>query len=325
MRKQPIELPHSCPGKPTVSVIVPTYNHEDYINECIDGILMQEDCEYEAIIIEDESSDRTREICIARQKERPDRLRLILNHRENNIYQDGRPSGIFSVLHALDVSRGKYIGFCEGDDFWCDTKKLYLQTSSLEGNPQAVLSCHGVELVDADGKHLPSITNHPLRWEKKAAQLRSGIKAHISACLVRNSPTPLPPMFTRTRNFDNLFFRFLGHHGECMFDGRIKPGKVRRHMSSSWQNLTEHQKALSRANTSILAFEMHRSLGAESKTLRTAAVQALGHQLDIIRISRYKFMPTHNLLRTLASTFYRLGPMDGSRILAKLVIKRYFS
>ena len=123
---------------PLVSVCVATYNHQDYIAQCLDGILMQKtDFPFEIVVGEDESPDNTREICKKYAEEHPDKIRLFLRDKKEShfIYSDGS-TRIFNVQWNLMSCRGKYIAFCEGDDYWTDPMKLQMQVEILEQNPE---------------------------------------------------------------------------------------------------------------------------------------------------------------------------------------------
>jgi len=86
---------------PVVTAKVSTYQHADFIRDCLDGILMQEtDFPFEIVIGEEESSDGTREICRAYADRHPDKIRLLLNCRENNIAIHGRPTGKFQSIYT---------------------------------------------------------------------------------------------------------------------------------------------------------------------------------------------------------------------------------
>ena len=91
---------------PEISIIIPVYNKEKYIDKCLNCIIKQNFKDYECIIIDDGSKDNSGEICdrIARYDKR-----FIVKHTKN-----------YGVSHArnigLDVSSGKYITFIDGDD-----------------------------------------------------------------------------------------------------------------------------------------------------------------------------------------------------------------
>lgn len=127
-------------GQPVVSVRVSTYNHAPYIRQCLDSILAQKMTQpWELCIGEDESTDGTREICIEYAKAHPERIRLFLHKRANNISVDGRPSSRFQSSYTKMMCRGKYGAICEGDDFWIDSEKLQTQFDYMEANPEFIM------------------------------------------------------------------------------------------------------------------------------------------------------------------------------------------
>ncbi len=126
--------------QPVVSVCVQTYQHVNYIKQCLDGILMQQtNFPIEILLGEDASTDGTREICLEYASKHPDKIRLFLHHRDNNIAINGTPTGRFNFLYNLYNARGKYIALCEGDDYWTDPLKLQKQVDFLEGNKEYAL------------------------------------------------------------------------------------------------------------------------------------------------------------------------------------------
>ncbi|MBC2694057.1 MAG: glycosyltransferase [Desulfobacteraceae bacterium] len=112
---------------PLVSVKMITYNHEPYIAQAIEGVLMQKtDFPIELIIGEDCSTDRTREIVLDYQKKYSDIIRLVISEHNVGMIKNG--------LRTNKACRGKYIAFCEGDDYWIDPLKLQKQIKFLEAN-----------------------------------------------------------------------------------------------------------------------------------------------------------------------------------------------
>ena len=124
---------------PLVSAKIITYNHESYIAKAIEGVLIQEtDFSIELVIGEDCSTDHTRDIVLEYQKKYPEIIRVITS--EHNV---GRSKNSWRTTKAC---RGKYIAFCEGDDYWTDPLKLQKQVDFLEANPD-----YG--LVHSDGDY----------------------------------------------------------------------------------------------------------------------------------------------------------------------------
>jgi glycosyltransferase involved in cell wall biosynthesis len=131
--------------EPLVSICIVTYNHVNYIKECLDGILMQKTTfPFEIILGEDESDDGTREICIDYANRFPDTIQLFLRSREDVIYINGNATGRFNMVENLKAARGKYIAICEGDDYWTDPLKLQKQVDFLEKNGGYAICAHNV-------------------------------------------------------------------------------------------------------------------------------------------------------------------------------------
>lgn len=102
-----------------ISVSLVTFNHQKYIEQAIESILMQKvNFDYEIILGEDFSSDTTRDIVIKYQKKYPDKIRLILP--EQNLGCSGQK--IF--VQTLEACQGEYIALLDGDDYWTDPEKL---------------------------------------------------------------------------------------------------------------------------------------------------------------------------------------------------------
>jgi glycosyltransferase involved in cell wall biosynthesis len=117
---------------PLLSVCLITYNHAPFIRQSIDGVLAQTvTFPWEFIIADDCSTDGTRDILLAYQRQHPELIRLIL-----------QPTNVGPALNWLSLMAapvGKYIAYCEGDDFWTDVHKLQKQADFLEANSDYVL------------------------------------------------------------------------------------------------------------------------------------------------------------------------------------------
>lgn len=129
---------------PVVSVLVPTYNHVDYIKNCLNGILCQQTTfPFEVLIRDDASSDGTSEVIDAYRKDYCDLVRVVRN--KVTLYPQTKP-----LPQLQPYARGKYVAVCEGDDYWVSPFKLQRQADFLEAHPQFVATAHS-NLVLADG------------------------------------------------------------------------------------------------------------------------------------------------------------------------------
>src|SRR5688500_16210646 len=95
-------------NQPLVSVCMITYNHEAYIAEAIEGVLMQQtDFPFELVIGDDCSTDRTRQICLEFETKFPGIVRVLPVTANVGMMPN--------LVRALLNCRGKYIALCEGD------------------------------------------------------------------------------------------------------------------------------------------------------------------------------------------------------------------
>lgn len=97
-----------------ISIIVPVYNVERYLHECIDGVLKQSFQDWELLLIDDGSFDRSLEIC--NQFSASDK-RIKVVHKHNTGVSDSRNYG-------LDLAQGEFIIFLDADDYWDDNTFL---------------------------------------------------------------------------------------------------------------------------------------------------------------------------------------------------------
>lgn len=110
---------------PLVSVIVCTYNQEKFIRQCLQSIVSQKaNFDFEVLVGDDCSSDTTLRICLDFQKQYPKVFRVI--YPSSNGY---------NFIRLERQARGKYVAWCEGDDWWCDDGKLRKQVDVFRADP----------------------------------------------------------------------------------------------------------------------------------------------------------------------------------------------
>jgi FkbM family methyltransferase len=235
-------------AKPVVTIVCITYNHLKFISDAIEGFLIQETTfPVEIIIHDDASNDGTAEIVREYQKKHPQILHVV--HQEENQYALGRLSRAFFSL--LFMAKGKYIAYCEGDDFWTDPRKLELQVEFLEKNPEYVASFHDTRDVDASGKMfcdmgLPKSiatdsTQDDLLKTKRVIPIRALMHRHVL--------DTYPIEMDHVKNGDNFLWILLGEHGACKFLQNIKPSCYRVHGAGIWQSMDSQMVDLEIMNT----------------------------------------------------------------------------
>ena len=137
-----------------VSVMCTAFNHEEYIRQALEGMVSQKtDFDYEILINDDVSSDGTADIIREYAAKYPEKIRAFFP--EKNLYSQN----IDVYYHSFFPSaRGKYVAFCEGDDYWCDESKLQRQVDFLEAHPDYSACVHNTELLYCAGNR----ENEPL-------------------------------------------------------------------------------------------------------------------------------------------------------------------
>lgn len=119
--------------KPLVSVLLITYNQQDFIAQAIKSVLMQKvNFPYEIIIGEDLGPDRTRAIC-EEYAAKYDFIHVLL--RMKNLGVAG------NWCDCAQHAQGKYMMMLDGDDYWTDPNKMQMQVDFMEQHPECVI-CH---------------------------------------------------------------------------------------------------------------------------------------------------------------------------------------
>jgi len=192
-----------------ISVIMLAYNHEPYIAQAVDSVLMQEtDFGYEIVIGEDCSTDRTREILIEYQKKHPDKIRLLLNKK--NIGANANYRKTYSSCNS------KYIAYLEGDDFWIDRKKLQKQVVFLENNKNLSMCFTGARKVDKKGAlvHDNMVAERCRKTLSQIEVLNYNVPPSLTI-MMRRYPLIYPKCSHRLINFDCFDSMMITEYGDA--------------------------------------------------------------------------------------------------------------
>ena len=142
---------------PSVTVSMTCYNHAKYIDEAMRGVLMQETNFPVNIVIHDDASpDGSGEIIRRYATENPNITAII---EERNCVQNG----ISFFPKVLPHLTGKYIAYCECDDFWIDEHKLQIQVDYLEANPDCVAVYSNTLPVNEHSEYDESTRTHYIK------------------------------------------------------------------------------------------------------------------------------------------------------------------
>jgi len=232
-------------SEPAVTVKVVTYNHAGYIAECLDSILRQKtDFCYQVLIAEDESSDGTREICRTYAERYPDRVRLLLNSRKNNISVNGKPTGFFNSVYANFCITSPYIAMIEGDDYWTDDYSLQKRYDFLQYNRDYSMCYHSCRYYDMyKGEFLarvfPAFEND--KSIPKNKMILTGMPT--STVMLRNGLVENFEEGMKDIICGDVILRGkLCQYGKSMYLSDIKPSVYRLHAGGIHSTLTVKQK-----------------------------------------------------------------------------------
>ena len=133
-------------GSIKVSVLCNTYNHGPYIREALESFVTQKtNFDFEVLIHDDASTDNTAEIIREYEAKFPDIIKPI--YQTENQYSQKIS---YSALYQLPRIKGKYVAFCEGDDYWIDPLKLQKQFDALEAHPEIDMCACAANAIYAD-------------------------------------------------------------------------------------------------------------------------------------------------------------------------------
>lgn len=246
----PILCENTVPQRPLVSICVITYNHEKYIEECLESILSQNtDFEYEILIGEDNSTDATRNICQEYAEKYSDKIKLYLQCDENKIEVKGIKTPNFNALYLFYQAKGKFITYCEGDDYWTDRNKLKLQVKALMN--QTYYSCcyHSFQEKFELSLKKARLISQP-KLDISSTDLMN-LKYHpqLSTICYINSFSEIPEEMTQVINLDSFFISLLGLQGGAKYIASISPNIYRRHSEGLWTGRTNINKMYIKLNT----------------------------------------------------------------------------
>lgn len=221
--------------RPKVNVLTITYNHENYIEECIKSVAAQQ-CDFpiEHVIGDDASSDRTREI-ILDYASTYKHIRPLL--QKERTYGLGNVHAVFSGVTA------PYVSICEGDDYFIDPHKLQKQADALDAHPDVSLCAHPVEVFfQATGEKgiYPDLNRKEFRFMRNRSffvlpeLLRINFIQTNSVLYRWRFPESLPPWFNGQIMPQDWYWHILhAETGKILYLWEVMSG-YRRHEAGVW-------------------------------------------------------------------------------------------
>ncbi len=222
--------------EPLLSIVCPTYNHEHFVAQTLESFLAQEtDFPFEVVINDDCSTDGTAAIVADYARRYPTIIRAQLQS-ENQYQQGNHPCpGLFRL------SRGKYIAFCEGDDYWTDPFKLQKQVDFLESHLDYVLTYHDAMAFNEHGTQGIQLQGKGQR-DATSLELMKGRPISTLTVCFRNVLHQLPRELVGAPLNDLVWWCLLGAHGKGKYLADIAPAAYRVHSGGVFSMRSDKKK-----------------------------------------------------------------------------------
>ncbi|MCI3946244.1 glycosyltransferase [Pseudomonas syringae] len=286
---------------PLLSIVCPAYNQEAFIAQALDSFLSQQTrFTYEILINDDASTDGTARI-IAQYAERyPTIIRPF--YQQVNQYSQGLPCvpGLFAK------ARGRYIAYCEADDYWTDPCKLQLQVDFLERHPDCVITYHDAFAFDENGQYGVQLQGR-LRADATALELQKARQLSTLTTCFRNVFSTMPAELNiRIAPLNDLcWWSLLGAYGSGKFMAEIKPAAYRLHPGGVFSMRSDKRKIHMNLLTCSSLANYYNRIGDqplyEHFLMQTAclALAALAPRRKLQTVSKMAGNVVGNLLRRL--------------------------
>lgn len=221
-----------------ISIVLLTYNQEEFISQAINSILSQKlSNSFEIIVIDDCSVDDTFSLISEFQNKYP------LNFKA---YRNAFNLGLAKNYEKAVLSaRGRYIAYLEGDDYWTDPYKLQKQFNFLEENHDFILSFHDFITIDKEGRVLSekNLQNQELMKDRTKAEMVTGCLIHQNTIMFRNVIEKFPKGFFIAKNHDTFIIAYLSNWGKAGYV-KCSPLHYRIHNNSLWSSLSGKNKEI---------------------------------------------------------------------------------
>lgn len=196
-----------------ISVVVTSFNHENYIKKCMDSILIQKgDFKLELIVGDDCSQDNTRKILEQYQKQHPSIINLLPKTKNMGVSKN--------LKRCMEAVTGEYVAVCEGDDCWIDPLKLQKQIKFLEKRKDCAFCFNSIFMYHENKKDKNYIFQKDLTKDTYTTRelILDNFIGNFSSCMYRTDivkklPNELYDLFT----VDWMFNIACSEHGSIGF------------------------------------------------------------------------------------------------------------
>lgn len=286
--------------EPLLSIICLTYNHATFIARTLESFLQQEtDFPFEVIVHDDASADKTAAIIADYAARYPGIIKPL--YQQQNQFSLGVPFSTRLFARAA----GKYIAYCEGDDYWTDPRKLQLQVDFLERNRDYVMTYHDAFMFNSQGViRCPQFAGR-FRKDATARELMQARPISTLTVCFRNVLHELPPELLGVQVLDICWWSLLGAYGKGRFIAEIEPAAYRIHEGGIFSMRASRQRIQMTLHAHYCLARYYQRIG-NRELYEYFLVQVIGECLSLVSpLSKLQAMFTAartvslNLLRRL--------------------------
>lgn len=233
---------------PLVAVICIVYNHEKYLQDCIESLLMQHtNFRYVVIIHDDCSTDSSVNIISSYVEENPDIL--VPFYEKENQYSIKKGAFMKDLNEVAYATGAKYVAFCEGDDYWIDPLKLQKQVDFMEKNPEySLIGSNGLIKYTDINDGLKYFNNHDKIREITFEELVNTWVFPTASLLCRNETLRYFPEWSKELHFsDDVIVMTCAIHGKVATLGELscvyrKGSGITKEMDKKHEYMAEQHK-----------------------------------------------------------------------------------
>lgn len=265
---------------PLVSVLITSYNHEDFISDALAGALAQKSSfPFEIIVRDDGSTDQTPEIVQDFACRFPRIIRPILLERNSGLRTR-------ADQEIKQHAKGSFLALCDGDDFWIEEDKIQRQANVLMAKPDVVLVHHlSFTLMEESGvlgrmRPKPQFQRH-----FSAEELGFAPQLSKSTVLYRNLSIPRID-YSRdiAPSMDTMTFQLLSQWGGAYFVEDVLGSCKRVHSSNSLAKLPQLQKQIAHRLVRIFLGEINLGMERPTQARHLAFEGTIGVLVSLFRL-----------------------------------------
>lgn len=291
---------------PVVTICCTTYNHKEFIKNALDGFVMQKtDFPYEIIISDDASTDGTTAI-LRKYAKKHSNIRLVI--QKKNQWKKGMLDGTFFgfepfIHNILPIAKGKYLAFCEGDDYWTDPLKLQKQVDYLESHPECIMCYHSFDVLQGD-KIIHRESDKEGKYYTRKELISTPIGIVSSTKMFRNIYSEgISEEISKFRG-DYLYTSYMGTYGCCGFIPGVKRSVYRLHKDGVWTRVPGSEKSKRIQRMYVDLYNLFLEIGnTEAAEIRKAFTQGETFGIILPTYRRYDGKIPSFLKRALDSIF----------------------